>query len=121
MKKYILYYAWVLSLVGALLSVYSSEVLRMEPCPLCWYQRCALFPLAICLGVALYREDHHFSFYGLVLAGAGAVLAAIQVFFPLSLCGSDCIDKTPALVPILSLIGFVAIFFLLWKDVYSTQ
>jgi disulfide bond formation protein DsbB len=118
MRKYALYFAWVLSLFGVLLSVYSSEILGIEPCRLCWYQRCALFPLAILLGIAAYRDDRNFSRYGLVLAGFGIVLSWLQVFFPTYLCGSSCVETTAAVwfltLPIFSSIGFAAIFILLW-------
>jgi disulfide bond formation protein DsbB len=120
MSKYALYFAWVFSLLGILLSVYYGEVLGMEPCRLCWYQRCVLFPLAILLGIAAYRDDRKFSRYGLVLAGTGILLALLQVFIPASLCGNGCVEKTVVVwfitLPMLSAIGFAAIFFLLWKS-----
>ncbi len=118
MKKYALYFAWVLSLFGVLFSVYQGEILGMEICRLCWYQRCSLFPLALLLGVAAYQGDRNFSRYGLMLAGAGAVLAWIQVFTPASLCSHGCVEKTAVLwfltLPMISGIGFATIFFLLW-------
>ncbi|HEX2582546.1 MAG TPA: disulfide bond formation protein B [Chlamydiales bacterium] len=118
MRKYTLYLAWVVSLFGVLFSVYSSEILGMEVCKLCWYQRCALFPLALLLGIAVYRNDRNFTRYGLVLAGAGAVLAWAQVFIPASLCSHGCVEKGAVFwfltMPMISGIGFLAIFCLLW-------
>lgn len=118
MSKYAFYVAWVCCLIGVLFSVYSGEILGIEPCRLCWYQRCALFPLTLLLGVALYRDDRRFLPYALILAAAGLLLALAQIFIPTSLCSHDCTEKTAILwfltLPMISAIGFAIIFFLLF-------
>jgi disulfide bond formation protein DsbB len=117
MRKYALYFAWIVSLIGVLLSVYYSEILGMDPCRICWYQRCALFPLAVLLGIAAYRDDRNFSRYGLVLAGAGVFLSSMQAFSPTYLCRTSCTEVAVIVgvltLPMLSAIGFAAIFALL--------
>ncbi len=118
MRKYALYLAWIFALLGVLLSVFSSEILRIEPCRLCWYQRCALFPLAILLGFAAYRNDRTFFRYGMVLAGLGCIVALMQVFIPTQICGGGCVEKRMLVgvltLPMISSLGFAAIFGLLW-------
>ena len=52
-----LYLAWVVALVATLGSLYLSEVLGYRPCKLCWYQRIAMYPLALMLGIAAFRDD----------------------------------------------------------------
>src|SRR3990167_7646067 len=79
LKKYALYFAWLVSLVGLFVSLFVSEFLSYEPCPLCWYQRIALFPLALLLGIAAYRNDRGIVSYALVLSSFGAALAFLQV------------------------------------------
>ncbi|HEY4255192.1 MAG TPA: disulfide bond formation protein B [Chlamydiales bacterium] len=97
--RYALYFAWLISLVGLLLSLYFGEVLKWEMCRLCWYQRIALFPLALLLGIAAYKGDRHIAPYALVLCAAGGLVALYQVLeqrFPIlrtsAICGytHDC-------------------------------
>jgi disulfide bond formation protein DsbB len=117
MKKWTFYFAWFFTLIGLLVSLYYGEILGMEPCRLCWYQRCALFPLALLLGVAIYRDDFHFLPYGRILAGVGLLLALVQIFIPASLCNHGCTERTAVVwfltFPMFSAIGFALIFGLL--------
>lgn|SRR3989338_6296298 len=76
-----LYFAWVLSVIGFCLSVFYGEILLHEPCPLCWYQRIALFPLALILGIGAYRDDRGIALYAMPLALIGAALAFFQGLF----------------------------------------
>jgi disulfide bond formation protein DsbB len=48
---------WVVSLVATLGSLFFSEVMRLPPCVLCWYQRIAMYPLVPLTTVALLRRD----------------------------------------------------------------
>lgn len=128
MKKYTLYFAWVISIIGLLISLYYGEILKWEPCRLCWYQRIALFPLAILLGIAIYKEDKSFIPYALILSAFGGVVAIyhwLEFHFPAlrtaAICGyvHDCSDSALELFgwlsfPALSSIGFVLIFILLY-------
>lgn len=67
--------AWLSSLAGTLGSLFFSEVMQLQPCLLCWYQRMAMFPLVFVLGIGLYREDAGSVLYGLALAAAGCTVA----------------------------------------------
>lgn len=123
LKKYALYFAWLVSLVGLFVSLFVSEFLSYEPCPLCWYQRIALFPLALLLGIATYRQDKSFVLYGFALAAMGEFFALYQVLerrFPalqtLPLCGSSGRCDEPVFqwfgfltFPAISAIGFAMI------------
>ncbi len=73
-----LYLAWVVSLAGALLSLYFGELRHMEPCRLCWMQRVALFPLAIQLGIFTYRKETNAAFYAIPLCVIGLAAAGLQ-------------------------------------------
>jgi disulfide bond formation protein DsbB len=78
LRSYGLYLAWVVCLSGTLLSLFFSEVSHIEPCRYCWYQRIALFPLAIQLGIFTYRGDTSAALYGIPLCFIGFSAAAIQ-------------------------------------------
>jgi disulfide bond formation protein DsbB len=68
--------ALVVALVATLGSLYLSEVAHFEPCRLCWYQRIAMYPLALLLGVAVARRDQGVRPYALTLALAGLPISA---------------------------------------------
>jgi disulfide bond formation protein DsbB len=68
--------ALVVALVATLGSLYLSEVAHFEPCRLCWYQRIAMYPLALVLGVAVVRRDQAVRPYALALALAGLPISA---------------------------------------------
>lgn len=67
--------AWLASLAATLGSLFFSEVMQLQPCLLCWYQRIAMFPLVLVLGIGLSREDAGSILYGLGLASAGWLVA----------------------------------------------
>lgn len=53
-------------------SLYFSEVADYVPCKLCWYQRIAMYSLAVILLVAAAKRDHGVTTYALPLAVIGA-------------------------------------------------
>lgn len=74
-RTYRLYFAWIISVIALLGSLYFSEIMGFEPCKLCWFQRICMYPLAILLGMAAYRGDDHIVPYVRVLSGSGMVLS----------------------------------------------
>ena len=56
-------------------SLYFSEVADYEPCRLCWYQRIAMYPLAVILLVAALRRDGAVRWYVGPIAGIGALIS----------------------------------------------
>lgn len=63
--------AWLVALVATLGSLYYSEVRNFIPCTLCWYQRIAMYPLALLLGIALWRGDAGVKPYAVTLSLLG--------------------------------------------------
>lgn len=115
-----LYFAWVVSLVATMVSLYTSEILKIQPCSLCWYQRVCLFSLVIMLGIAAYRRDTRLTAYILPQVSLGALIAAYQLysFQPLfigseKLCGGGACQERLLQVgvsyPILAICTFVLI------------
>ena len=68
--------AWLLAVSATGSALFIGEVMGMAPCVLCWYQRIAMFPLALLLGMAFYSDDRRGAVYALPLALAGAVVIA---------------------------------------------
>ena len=71
--------AWIVAMLATVGSLYFSEIAHYEPCRLCWFQRIAMYPLAVILGIATFRADGAIRIYGRVLAGIGAVIAAYHL------------------------------------------
>ena len=114
-KHYPLYCAWVIALVGMMFSLYFGEILKWPLCPLCWYQRIALFPLAILLGVAAYREDRGFAGYALWLTALGELFALYQVlerYFPSLRTNAICGQAASCSEVGFELFGFITLPFL---------
>ncbi|MGZ8253452.1 MAG: disulfide bond formation protein B [Burkholderiaceae bacterium] len=123
-----LFFAWLIALLATAGALFLGEVMDMTPCVLCWYQRIAMFPLVVILGVGLVESDTRSVRYGLPLAWAGWGIAVYHclIFWgvvseALAPCGKgpSCADANVQLagsvpIPLLSLIAFTAILSLLW-------
>ena len=70
-----LWLAWVVALVTTLGSLYFSDIAGFTPCKLCWYQRIAMYPLAVLLLIAAIRRDRAVWVYVVPQATIGALIA----------------------------------------------
>ncbi len=119
--------AFVVATLATLGSLYFSEVAHFEPCRLCWYQRIAMYPLVLILGVAAVRRDPDVRRYAVPLAVIGALIAAYHYaleWLPWLDSGA-CSATTPCTIvwfrelgfislPYLALSAFLLILTLLW-------
>ncbi len=60
-------------------SLYFSESAGYVPCRLCWFQRVAMYPIAVIALVALIRRDRDARWYILPLATIGALISSYHV------------------------------------------
>ena len=60
-------------------SLYFSEVANYVPCRLCWYQRIAMYPIAVVALVGLVRRDRAARWYFLPMAVVGAAISTYHV------------------------------------------
>jgi disulfide bond formation protein DsbB len=104
-------WAWVVALVASTGSLYLSEVVGFVPCLLCWYQRIAMYPLVVLLGVATVRRDAGVWRYALPLAVIGALVATYHVLIQLqpSLDTGMCSAGASCTGRYLAVFGFVSI------------
>lgn len=112
--------SWTISLVATLGALFLGEVMGLTPCILCWYQRIAMFPIALILGVGLLIQDYRSVVYALCLACVGWAVAFYHCLLywgilseNLAPCGigTSCSKDQLAIVsfisiPLLSLIAF---------------
>jgi disulfide bond formation protein DsbB len=74
-----MYLGFTVALIGVLGSLYFSEVLGLIPCVLCWYQRIALFPLAVIFAVGIIRHSKEAWFYAWPLMILGWIIGLYNV------------------------------------------
>ncbi len=77
-RRHCLYFAWLISLSAVLGSLFFGEVMQIEPCKLCWYQRIGMYPLALFLGIATYKNSRTVAIYTLPLIAFGGLFALYQ-------------------------------------------
>lgn len=126
-RKYHIAIAWTIATSAMLISLFFSEWMKLPPCDLCWYQRMAMYPLILILGIGMYRKDPYVSTYAFPFACIGLLIAVYQItiqVFPTSgmkICsvGVSCTEDYLNLfgfisIPMLSFVGFLAIIILLY-------
>ena len=119
--------AWLVAAASTLGALFFSEVMDLPPCTLCWYQRIAMFPLAILLPLGLFPFDARVVRYALPLAVLGWGVAAFQVLLVAGLVPkgpTPCTKGVPCAevqvewlgflnIPVLSLFAFTTLIALL--------
>jgi len=70
-----LFAIWLISLIATLGSLFFSEVMRLPPCVLCWYQRVFMYPLVVVSMVGLLWRDPGALRYAWPLAMGGFAVA----------------------------------------------
>jgi disulfide bond formation protein DsbB len=127
-RTYSLYLAWVISLVAVSGSLFFSEYIGYEPCKLCWFQRIFMYPQAILLAIACYKNDRRQIPYLLPLSVIGGSISlyhyaeqkipGLAKLLPCTSgvpCNQDYINWLGFItIPFLALIAFILIFVLLW-------
>jgi disulfide bond formation protein DsbB len=122
-KKYTLYIAWATALLAVLGSLYFQYVLNLPPCVLCWYQRIAMYPLVLVIGVGIVKKDKNFLYSALPLSIIGGLIALYHnllyyKILPESAApcstGISCTTKLVeyfgfVTIPLLSLLAFIVI------------
>lgn len=110
-----LYSAWVVSLAATLGSLYFSEIRGFVPCELCWYQRILMYPLAVILGIAAYRQDAGIRRYALPLSIIGGSISLYHYLLqkvPGLARVQPCKYGVPCNVDYIDWLGFITIPFL---------
>jgi len=119
----LVFVCWLLACVSALGSLFFSEVMGLQPCVLCWYQRICMYPLVLILPAALFPFDRNVVRYAAPLALAGLLIACFHLllvagYIPESI--KPCVQGVPCsevqiewfgfvTIPLLSAMSFLAI------------
>jgi disulfide bond formation protein DsbB len=106
--------AWIVALVCTAGSLIYSEVIHFVPCRLCWYQRIAMYPLAVILLVGAIRREALVKIYALPLALGGLVISIYHYLIQVnpSLEGGSCDPTIPCSSRYVEVFGFISIPFM---------
>lgn len=122
--SYALLGAFVVALLSTGGSLYFSEVAKIAPCELCWFQRILMYPQVILLGLALLKKNRDIFYSSMTLSIFGAMTAVYHYYLqrggnPLVPCSTvgfsvDCsknftLDYGYITIPVMALTGFVMI------------
>ena len=108
---------WIICMIttGAMVgSLYFSESVGFAPCKLCWYQRIAMYSIAIISFVAALRNDKNIARYTIVLAPIGLVVSTYHYlleWFP-TLETNVCSLDVPCTAVWFRELGFVTLCFM---------
>jgi disulfide bond formation protein DsbB len=121
--------AWLIAVAATLGSLYYSEIADFEPCRFCWYQRIAMYPLALILGIAAFTKDHKVARYVIPMASIGGGIAAYHYLIQHvpGLSTGACSTTVPCSapwvwefefvsIPFMALVSFAAIIVLMSVD-----
>ena len=107
--------AWIVAAVTMLGSLYYSKIRGYIPCELCWYQRIALYPWAVVLGIAAWRRDVAIRIYAIPVLVIGAVISTYHVYiqnWPPDGGTSFCTADAPCTTRYIDEFGIVSIPFM---------
>ena len=118
--------AWIVALGATVGSLYFSEVANYNPCRFCWFQRIAMYPLAVILLVGALRRDPNVRWYASSLAFIGVAISGWHslIEWRPSLDNGECEFQGPSCTFVwfrefgfslanMALIGFLTILILL--------
>ena len=110
-ERHVVGWAWGIASIATAGSLYFSEIVGFVPCPFCWYQRFAMYPLVVVLGVGLLRPSARIWRFALPLPVAGLAIAAYHVAlqFQPTLDLVPCEGGVPCSGRYVAVFGFISI------------
>ena len=110
-ERHPLAWAWIVSLVATTGSLYFSDGVGLIPCLWCWYQRIAMYPLAVVLAVAFLRNDPAVWRFALPLPCIGFVMSVYHVLlqYQVAIEIVPCTVGAPCSGRYMMIFGFISI------------
>jgi len=109
---HLVFAAWLVAAAATLGALFFGEVMRVPTCPLCWYQRIFMFPLALILPLGLFPFDRKVVRYALPLAAIGGLIAVYHVLIVAGVIPEalqPCTQGVPCKEQVIVWFGFVTI------------
>jgi disulfide bond formation protein DsbB len=114
--QYLPYTTFFLALISMFSSLFFSEVMKLTPCVLCWYQRICMYPLVAISAVGILRRDYrNLPFYILPLSIAGLLIAFyhnLLYYKILPESYAPCVNGVSCTTKQIELFGFITIPFM---------
>ena len=85
--------SFLVALTATFGSLFFSEVAHFLPCKLCWYQRIAMYPQVILLGIAAVKNDFSIRKYILPLSLIGLGVSIYHYLLQMSPIPLPCSDE----------------------------
>lgn len=73
-------------------SLYFSEIEKLPPCLLCWWQRIFMYPIAFIMSVAILRKDTKAIYYVMPLSIIGVIAAFYHSLLQWGVIKEDVLD-----------------------------
>jgi disulfide bond formation protein DsbB len=108
----LVFVCWLIAMSSTLGALFFSEVMKLPPCVLCWYQRIFIFPLALLLPFGLFPFDPKIVRYALPLSVVGWLIAFFHVLLTYGLIPervTPCTQGVPCALNQIEWFGFVSI------------
>ena len=111
LERHVIAWAWGVAAIAMLGSLYLSEIANFVPCLFCWYQRIAMYPLVVVLGVGALRADTGVWRYALPLPVIGLLIAAyhVTIQWQPTLDAGTCAIGAPCTGRYVAVFGFISI------------
>ncbi len=112
LAKDLVYLSFLFVVAGFFGSLYFSEVRGLAPCILCWYQRCALYPLMIIIPIAWWCKDRALPYYILGLSLTGLCIALYHNLLSWHVIPerlAPCVQGISCTTQVVSWFGFITI------------
>ena len=109
---YLLLFAWIISLIATLGSLFFSEVMGFPPCTMCWYQRICMYPLVFILLIGLMRKESSSLLYGLPFVIIGWLWAFYHTLLMFGIIEEEmtpCSQGIPCSTKFINWFGFIDI------------
>jgi disulfide bond formation protein DsbB len=106
------FFAFIISLIATLGSLFFSEVMNFIPCSLCWYQRIFMYSLIFLFLINLLFPDDKIFKYSFPLVIIGWI---ISIYHNLLMFGiipeklSPCVQGVPCSTMYINWLGFITI------------
>ncbi|MGE5337184.1 MAG: disulfide bond formation protein B [Gemmatimonadota bacterium] len=103
---------WLVATAATLGALFFSEIMKLPPCVLCWYQRIFMFPLVILLPFGLFPFDPRIVRYALPLSAIGGSIAVFHVLITYGLIPEriqPCTQGVPCAQNPIEWFGFLSI------------
>jgi len=108
----LLFVAWIVAACATLGSLFLSEVMGVPVCNLCWYQRIAMYPLALILALGLFPYDPNVVRHAGALTGVGWLISLFQVLLVAGIIPErmqPCVQGIPCSKTYFALFGVLTI------------